>query len=316
MPPPDPPLALRRGIDLTPNGIIRPGSPQDYRVLRAQPWAAPLIARMTHLRMWADWPTLQPSPGRARRGGPRDARRAGRRRRRRRAAGDPDALPLPALGERDRERQAGREPREGGRLPGSARRARAGQRVGRVRRRAVGALRGADGRLRGRQRAEPPAVAAGLGRRDGGRDDAHGRRGGAAPRAGRDVPRPLALGRRDAAAVHGHGARGLHGRAARGARRARLRGRDPLGLVVPQLQRRRARREPGQRAAVAAGRSLARAPGARRRPAPLCDGGRLPARGGAPALRGGARRGGPAGGAGGRAALRRSSASTPSAAWG
>ena len=62
MPPPDPPLALRRGIDLTPNGIIRPGSPQDYRVLRAQPWAAPLIARMTHLRMWADWPTLQPSP--------------------------------------------------------------------------------------------------------------------------------------------------------------------------------------------------------------------------------------------------------------
>ena len=133
MPPPDPPLALRRGIDLTPNGIIRPGSPQDYRVLRAQPWAAPLIARMTHLRILGRLADAPAAPDRSRptTGGPRDARRAGRRRRRRRAAGDPDALPLPALGERDGERQAGREPREGGRLPGSARRARAGQRRGR-----------------------------------------------------------------------------------------------------------------------------------------------------------------------------------------
>jgi hypothetical protein len=35
-------LELRRGIDLTPNGVIRPGTPQDYRRLRAEPWAAPL----------------------------------------------------------------------------------------------------------------------------------------------------------------------------------------------------------------------------------------------------------------------------------
>jgi hypothetical protein len=37
-----------------------PGSPQDYRVLRAQPWAAPLIARTTHLRVWVDWTVVQP----------------------------------------------------------------------------------------------------------------------------------------------------------------------------------------------------------------------------------------------------------------
>ena len=60
---PAPPLGLGRGIDLTPNGVIRPGSLQDYRVLRAQPWAEPLIARVTHLRLWADWPTLEPRPG-------------------------------------------------------------------------------------------------------------------------------------------------------------------------------------------------------------------------------------------------------------
>ena len=55
-------LELRRGIDLTPNGVIRPGTPQDYRQLRAQPWSAPLIARASHIRFWADWPALQPTP--------------------------------------------------------------------------------------------------------------------------------------------------------------------------------------------------------------------------------------------------------------
>jgi hypothetical protein len=55
-------LELRRGIDLTPNGVIRPGTPQDYRRLRAEPWAAPLIARASHIRFWADWPALQPTP--------------------------------------------------------------------------------------------------------------------------------------------------------------------------------------------------------------------------------------------------------------
>lgn len=63
--PPEPPLAatMGRGIDLTPQGIRQPGSPQDYTVLRAQPWAAPLIARTTHLRIWAEWPLLQPEGG-------------------------------------------------------------------------------------------------------------------------------------------------------------------------------------------------------------------------------------------------------------
>jgi hypothetical protein len=51
---------MGRGIDLTPQGVRVPGSPQDYTVLRAQPWAAPLIARTTHLRIWADWTVLQP----------------------------------------------------------------------------------------------------------------------------------------------------------------------------------------------------------------------------------------------------------------
>jgi hypothetical protein len=59
---PPEPLRLGRGIDLTPHGVMYPGTPQDYRMLRAQPWAAPLIARTTHLRLWADWPTLQPTP--------------------------------------------------------------------------------------------------------------------------------------------------------------------------------------------------------------------------------------------------------------
>jgi Cellulase (glycosyl hydrolase family 5) len=60
--PPDPsiPAAMGRGIDLTPQGTRAPGSPQDYTVLRAQPWAAPLIDRTTHLRLWVDWTFVQP----------------------------------------------------------------------------------------------------------------------------------------------------------------------------------------------------------------------------------------------------------------
>ena len=60
--PPAPPLAERmgRGIDLTPQGTRFPGSPQDYTVLRAQPWAAPLLDRMTHVRLWIDWTFVQP----------------------------------------------------------------------------------------------------------------------------------------------------------------------------------------------------------------------------------------------------------------
>jgi hypothetical protein len=54
------PAAMGRGIDLGPSGVRAPGSPQDYTVLRTQPWAARLIDRTTHLRLWADWPFLQP----------------------------------------------------------------------------------------------------------------------------------------------------------------------------------------------------------------------------------------------------------------
>ena len=29
---------LQKGFDITPNGVLRPGSLQDYRVLKQQPW--------------------------------------------------------------------------------------------------------------------------------------------------------------------------------------------------------------------------------------------------------------------------------------
>jgi hypothetical protein len=51
------------GFDVTPQGVRTPGALQDYRVLRAQPWGPPLIARVTHVRFWADWPFLQPERG-------------------------------------------------------------------------------------------------------------------------------------------------------------------------------------------------------------------------------------------------------------
>jgi hypothetical protein len=53
---------IEAGLDLTPNGGIEPGSPQDYRVVRAQPWWPALGAVVSQLRLWADWPTLQPDP--------------------------------------------------------------------------------------------------------------------------------------------------------------------------------------------------------------------------------------------------------------
>jgi hypothetical protein len=60
--PPDPsiPAAMGRGIDLTPQGVRAPGSPQDYTMLRTQPWAPALIDRTTHLRLWVDWTFVQP----------------------------------------------------------------------------------------------------------------------------------------------------------------------------------------------------------------------------------------------------------------
>jgi hypothetical protein len=53
---------LEAGLDLTPNGTIRPGSLQDYRVVRGLPWWPELRPVVGRLRMWADWPTLQPDP--------------------------------------------------------------------------------------------------------------------------------------------------------------------------------------------------------------------------------------------------------------
>jgi hypothetical protein len=51
---------LQKCIDITPNGVIRPWSLQDYRLIRAQPWWPKLRATTSWMRMWADWPTLQP----------------------------------------------------------------------------------------------------------------------------------------------------------------------------------------------------------------------------------------------------------------
>src|SRR5512132_793177 len=54
---------LRKCLDTTPRGLIVPGSVEDYRVLRQQSWWPGLRATSSHLRLWADWPTLQPLPG-------------------------------------------------------------------------------------------------------------------------------------------------------------------------------------------------------------------------------------------------------------
>ena len=53
---------IQKGFDITPNGVLRPGSLQDYRVLKQQPWVQALVESSGHVRFWVDWPTLQPSP--------------------------------------------------------------------------------------------------------------------------------------------------------------------------------------------------------------------------------------------------------------
>ena len=80
------------------------------------------------------------------------------------------------------------------------------------------------------------------------RGDGHDRRRRRPPpRPRRDLPRAVVLGRRLDASVPLHGSReaGVRRPAPRRARRRRVRGRRPLGLVVPQLQRDRARRRAG-----------------------------------------------------------------------
>ena len=52
---------IQKGFDITPNGVLRPGSLQDYRVLKQQPWFQALVESSGHVRFWVDWPTLQPS---------------------------------------------------------------------------------------------------------------------------------------------------------------------------------------------------------------------------------------------------------------
>src|SRR6266545_7754942 len=53
---------LEKCVDPTPNGVLRPLSPQDYRVYRTTPYWARMLETTTHIRFWADWPSLQPSP--------------------------------------------------------------------------------------------------------------------------------------------------------------------------------------------------------------------------------------------------------------
>ena len=52
---------LAKCFDITPNGVLNPGSPQDYREYRKQPWFPQLLRTVSHIRFWADWASLQPS---------------------------------------------------------------------------------------------------------------------------------------------------------------------------------------------------------------------------------------------------------------
>ena len=54
---------LRKCIDIAPSAIVTPGAVNDYRTLRQQSWWAALRATTSHLRLWADWPSLQPQAG-------------------------------------------------------------------------------------------------------------------------------------------------------------------------------------------------------------------------------------------------------------
>ena len=49
---------LRKLIDVGPGGVIYPGSPQDYRVYNNRAYLAD--TQTGWIRMWADWPSLQP----------------------------------------------------------------------------------------------------------------------------------------------------------------------------------------------------------------------------------------------------------------
>jgi hypothetical protein len=52
---------LRKCIDIAPTAVIRLDLPAfDYRVLRMQPWWPALRSTTSWLRLWADWPSVQP----------------------------------------------------------------------------------------------------------------------------------------------------------------------------------------------------------------------------------------------------------------
>jgi hypothetical protein len=54
---------LRKCIDIAPSAIVTPGAINDYRILRTLPWWEPLRATTSHIRLWADWPSVQPERG-------------------------------------------------------------------------------------------------------------------------------------------------------------------------------------------------------------------------------------------------------------
>lgn len=54
---------LRKCIDIAPSGVVTPGAVNDYRTLREQWWWPALRATTSHIRLWADWPSLQPERG-------------------------------------------------------------------------------------------------------------------------------------------------------------------------------------------------------------------------------------------------------------
>jgi hypothetical protein len=53
---------LKKSIDITPNGVLNPGSRQDYLWLRSQPWWEEILPDTRYIRFWVDWPSLQPDP--------------------------------------------------------------------------------------------------------------------------------------------------------------------------------------------------------------------------------------------------------------
>ena len=50
---------LKKCIDITPNGVLKPGSRQDYLWLRAQPWWEEILVDTRYIRFWIDRPSLQ-----------------------------------------------------------------------------------------------------------------------------------------------------------------------------------------------------------------------------------------------------------------